>query len=82
MSYDVHIEVRHHPKHDVDETIERTGFKMADPDGDPLIVVAGCLRQFADELEGKAAIEAVQRKLEADRDEARGRWLENHGKSR
>lgn len=54
MTYEVYIDVRHHPRHnDEDESVESTAFKLADYDA-PLKMVADCLRDFADELEAKA----------------------------
>lgn len=50
-TYEVHIEVRHHPRHlDDFEAVERTGFKLVDT-GDPTRMVSDALRQFADEIE-------------------------------
>lgn len=55
MTYEVYIDVRHHRRHnDEHEKVESTAFKLNDY-GMPLLMVADCLREFADELEAKAA---------------------------
>lgn len=52
-TYEVYIDVRHHPRHLDDwEKRERTAFKLTDT-GDKIGMVANALRAFADELEGK-----------------------------
>ena len=59
MTYEVYINVRHHPRHcDEWEEKESTAFKLADYDH-PLRMVANCLRDFADEIEAKAPPEAA-----------------------
>jgi hypothetical protein len=74
MSYDVHIRVAHHPKYDEDENVVQTGFKMADPPGNPLFVVASCLRQYAAELEETARREDHAKQLHDQRVAAREQW--------
>lgn len=55
MTYEVYIDVRHHPRHaDEWEETERTAFKLLDT-GAPLEMVADCLRGFADELDPRVS---------------------------
>lgn len=53
VSYEVFIDVRHHPKHCDDERKESTCFKWADlPEGtDELVYVVNGLRSFAAEID-------------------------------
>ncbi len=58
MSYEVYIDVRHHPRH-LDDWAQRltTGDKLAEPQGtdpseeDRMRAVAGSLRDFADRID-------------------------------
>lgn len=52
-SYEVYIDVRHHPRHNEDwERRESTAFKFGDvPDQDELVYVVNGLRAFADQLD-------------------------------
>lgn len=50
-SYEVYIDVRHHPKHyDDGEQKESTCFKFVDI-GDPILMVTNGLREFADQID-------------------------------
>lgn len=56
MTYEVYIDVEHHPRHnDDDAKHERTAFKLGDT-GKPMEMVANCLRTFADELNPESEI--------------------------
>lgn len=75
-SYEVYVDVRHHPKHCDDwEERESTAFKFADT-GDPREMVLNALRGFADDLEKHWAKEAAEAERVRRRDEARARWEE------
>jgi hypothetical protein len=50
-SYEVYLDVRHHPRYNEDwEKKESTAFKLVDT-GDPLAMVADALRSFADDID-------------------------------
>jgi hypothetical protein len=81
VSYDVHIRAVHHPKHDEDENVLSTGFKMADPVGDPRLTVAQCLREYAAEIEEAVRRDEAAQAVSAKRAAAREEWLANRGLS-
>lgn len=72
-TYEVYVDVRHHPRHLDDwEKRESTAFKLVDT-GDKISMVANALRAFADELEAKP--------VEHERDpERKTYWINLGGK--
>lgn len=73
-TYEVYIEVRHHPRHLDDwEQRQSTAFKLVDT-GRPADMVASSLRAFADELE-RDHFNAAYRDAELQqREDAKARW--------
>lgn len=77
-SYEVYVDVRHHPRHNEDwEKRESTAFRFVDT-GDPHEMVLNALRGFADELEERWARQDAEKAETRRRDEAKARWEEEH----
>lgn len=77
-SYEVYVDVRHHPKHNDDfEQRESTAFKFVDT-GNPREMVLNALREFADDLEARWAREDEEAEKVRRRDEAKALWEERN----
>ena len=64
MSYEVFVDVRHHPRH-LDDYAEREsncGKYEWEEGQDPKPLVAACLRELADRLSPESALEADERR--------------------